>query len=214
MGLFKSIKNPLKSVGDLVGGVLNSLTGVSDTAKQSYSDSVKLMNLENANNIALWNMQNAYDTPSAQIARMKDAGIDVNPMTYAVGNGSMSTTASNVATASPHMPSYSSAGNPISNLMNVLLGLGQYERQKQENRILKKDADTYATTGIRPGSDMFSQLARIFTNSPAVDAVSKWIKKKLSDESDEPKGKSWVSPTLSKDILNSGNKKSKNYFNY
>lgn len=164
MGLFKSIKNPLKSVGDLVGGVLNSLTGVSDTAKQSYSDSVKLMNLENANNIALWNMQNAYDTPSAQIARMKDAGIDVNPMTYAVGNGSMSTTASNVATASPHMPSYSSAGNPISNLVQLITGLEQADairagtkqteqqtkKTEEETNILKRRSKIISETGIDP----------------------------------------------------------------
>ena len=87
------------------GGTLNDLTGSTDMLKKEY-----------ANNVALWNMQNEYNTPAAQIARMKAAGIDVNPLTYAVGNGNMSTTASNISA-----PSVGASGiNPIASLVSVL----------------------------------------------------------------------------------------------
>lgn len=156
MGLKSLVKSGLSGIG----GWLNDITGVSDTAKQSMKASQALMAEENANNIALWNMQNEYNTPAAQIARMKDAGIDVNPMIYAVGNGNMSTTASSVSTASPHMPNYSTAGNPITTLVSVLNGLSDVETKNLNNRILRKDVQVYEDTGIRPSSDGWSQLAR------------------------------------------------------
>lgn len=170
MGLFSKVLKPITNlVSDVVGGTVNAATGVSHTAKQSYNQSLALMDKENANNIKLWNMQNEYNTPSAQIARMKEAGVDVNPMTYAVGNGNMSSTASSISSANPHMPSYSGAGNPISALMNVLNGVEEYKSRKLNNRILANDVKTYEDTGIRPSSDGLSQLARVFsTHFPQV----------------------------------------------
>ena len=64
-------------------------------------------------------MQNEYNTPAAQIARMREAGIDVNPMTYAVGNGSMATTAGSISPGT-----YASSGvNPISTAMSMMSGI-------------------------------------------------------------------------------------------
>lgn len=157
-----------------IGQILNGITGVTDTADESYKVSKKLMGMENANNIALWNMQNEYNTPAAQMARMKEAGIDVNPMVYAVGNGNMSSTASSVSTASPHMPNYSSAGNPVSALFSVLNGLEDYENKKLNNRILRKDVKVYEETGLRPSSDGISQFARVLdTHFPGVITAAK-----------------------------------------
>lgn len=175
MGLFSKVLKPITNlVSDVVGGTMNAATGVSHTAKQSYNQSLALMDKEYANNIKLWNMQNEYNTPSAQIARMKEAGVDVNPMTYAVGNGNMSTTAGSISSATPHMPSYSAAGNPISALMSVLNGVEDYKSRSLNNRILKKDVETYENTGIRPGSDGLSQLARVFsTHFPQIVSALK-----------------------------------------
>lgn len=139
-----------------VGSLLNGITGVTDTANESYKASKRLMNMENANNIALWNMQNEYNTPAAQIARMKEAGIDVNPMTYAVGNGNMSTTASSVSTATPHMPVYSGAGNPITTLMGVLHGIKDLEYKQ-------KQIDNYEHDHASPFKDISDVLRKIFT---------------------------------------------------
>lgn len=91
-----------------VGSMMNNLSGSTDMLRQ-----------EMANNIQLWNMQNQYNTPSAQVARMAAAGINVNPMTYAVGNGNMTTTATNISA-----PSVGASGiNPIASLMGVISGL-------------------------------------------------------------------------------------------
>lgn len=199
MGFGKAFKSIVKPVGSL----LNAVTGVTDTADESYKASKKLMGMENANNIALWNMQNEYNTPTAQIARIKEAGIDVNPMTYAVGNGNMSTTASSVSTVTPHMPVYSGAANPITTLMGVLNGIEDFKARRLNNRILAKDVQTYEDTGIKPGSDTLSQLARMLVNSPAMKTLAGWIDRKFSKKStSRGNTDSWISPSLSTDILN------------
>lgn len=147
---------------NLVGRGLNALTG-----------STAMLDSEYSNNVALWNMQNEYNTPSAQIARMKAAGIDVNPMTYAVGNGSMSTTASNVSA-----PSVGASGvNPIATLMSVLSGIKSIEAQGLQNQMLAKDLDFYEKNGYRPGtSDWMTILPalieRFIKSNPGVPGSS------------------------------------------
>lgn len=107
-----------------VGKILNDITGVTETADRSYQDQVNL-----------WNMQNQYNTPAAQIARMKEAGIDVNPMTYAVGNGNMSTTASSISS-----PSYSGSGvNPIAQVMAVMNGMADVRNKGLEGQIMDQN---------------------------------------------------------------------------
>lgn len=78
-----SLKKALGSVGGAVAGAFlggpggaavgssigSSLFG--DSAKDSYKYQLK-------NNIALWNMNNAYNTPKAQMERFKEAGLNPN----------------------------------------------------------------------------------------------------------------------------------------
>lgn len=114
----------LSSIGNFIGGLLNNVTGVTDIANRSYQDQVKL-----------WNMQNQYNTPAAQLARMKEAGIDVNPMTYAVGNGNMSTTAGSISS-----PSYSGSGvNPIAQAMAVMNGIADVRNKGLEAQIMDQN---------------------------------------------------------------------------
>ena len=102
-----------------VGSFLNNIAGSTDMYNREYEG-----------NVALWNMQNEYNTPAAQIARMKAAGIDVNPLTYAVGNGSMSTTGGNISA-----PSVGASGiNPVSTLLSVLSGIESVKGQKIINQ--------------------------------------------------------------------------------
>lgn len=57
----------------------------------SYKKQKKLMNQAYQNDINMWNMQNAYNTPQAQMARLREAGL--NPH-LAYGNGSVANTSS------------------------------------------------------------------------------------------------------------------------
>ena len=137
-----------------IGGTLNDLLGTSDANKTAYSQ-----------NVALWNMQNQYNTPAAQIARMKEAGIDVNPMTYAVGNGNMSSVAS-----TPSPASMSGSGvNPIGMAMSVMSGIKDLEfkdkeidRKAKEVQLLQKDIENYEHNHSSPYKDLADVVKYVF----------------------------------------------------
>lgn len=149
MGLVKSLKNLGSNIGEslgfkghdqignTVGQWMNNITGSSDMYNREYEG-----------NVALWNMQNEYNTPAAQIARMKAAGINVNPLTYAVGNGNMSTSAGSIST-----PSVGASGiNPIASLVSVMSGIQGVRAQRLQNELVKKDLEFYDRMGYRPGT--------------------------------------------------------------
>lgn len=118
---------------NMIGGSFNNLLGTSDAAAQSYRYSQLGADADMQRSLYLWNLQNEYNSPKAQIARMAEAGIDVNPMTYAVGNGSMSTTASNISAPSTGGASMASSGvNPITALFGVLQGIQSYKASVAE----------------------------------------------------------------------------------
>lgn len=139
--VFGAVSDPLTTAGNRLldggagkfGGTLNDVMGTSDAARQSYQYNQQAADADMARSISLWNMQNSYNTPAAQIARMAQAGIDVNPMTYAVGNGNMSTTASNISAPGTGSVSMGSHGiNPLSALMTVLSGLQGIKHSQAE----------------------------------------------------------------------------------
>lgn len=128
-----------------VGGWLNDVTGITDTANKSYKQ-----------NVDLWRMQNEYNSPLAQIARMKQAGIDVNPMTYAVGNGNMSNTASSVGS-----PSYSGSGiNPLSTIMGIVDGVKNLSFKDAEIENLKASATQTITMMPQRIANMIAERDR------------------------------------------------------
>lgn len=146
-----------------VGGLLNDMTGVTDSADRAYSQ-----------NVALWNMQNQYNTPAAQIARMREAGIDVNPMTYAVGNGNMSTVASSPSPASVGV----SGVNPISAVMSVVSGIQDLKRRDLENQLLEKDIEHYVPNHSSPWKEFVRILdpkvwKEVFSNKKTLENAKK-----------------------------------------
>lgn len=94
-----------KSLGGVVGAIGGALLGGPDGAATGYTlgnslfsgssnDAKKNYQYQLQNNIALWNMQNAYNTPKEQMARFKEAGLNPN-LIYGQTN-----TASPISTAS------------------------------------------------------------------------------------------------------------------
>ena len=126
---------------ETVGGWFNDLSGASD----AYENSMKS-----------WNLQNEYNSPAAQIERFKSAGIDVNPLVYAVGNGSMS---SGNATGAP---SKSGSGvNPLTTVMEMMSGISNMKTQaKQREAVDVQNKQTEATT-----ENTFANTARIQAES-------------------------------------------------
>lgn len=81
-------------VGGPVGSVVGNVLGAQNEAKANYKWQ---LGQETANNIALWNMQNAYNTPKAQMERFKEAGLNPN-LIYGQTN-----TATPISTASANL---------------------------------------------------------------------------------------------------------------
>lgn len=133
----------LGSAGGVVGNLLNEVTGANASMDKSLANNMAVLQREFENNVNLWNMENEYNTPSAQMARMKQAGIDINPMTYAVGNGNMSTTAGHISAPSASAGGGSASGNPISMLFSVLSGIKGLESAELDNQIKKKAVANY-----------------------------------------------------------------------
>lgn len=70
--------------------VLGNLFGIGGQAKQ-YSQQKKLIDYQFNKNVDMWNKQNEYNSPSAQVQRLKDAGL--NPA-LVYGDGAVGNTAS------------------------------------------------------------------------------------------------------------------------
>lgn len=123
MSFFKKVFNSPTKVLDPVGDLINGLTGVNAQTDKTYKQQMASMNAQNAYNTYMWNLANQYNTPSAQLARMADAGIEINPTSYALGTGNLSNTASVVSSENGFAGSGSPAGNPISMAMGVAQGV-------------------------------------------------------------------------------------------
>lgn len=108
-----------------VGGILNDFTGITSQQNQTYKQQVQAMNAQNAYNTAMWNAQNEYNSPVAQLARMREAGIDINPTSYALGTGNLSNTATFVGSENGFSGSGSPAGNPITMALGVANGISE-----------------------------------------------------------------------------------------
>jgi ribosomal protein L25 (general stress protein Ctc) len=78
---------------NLAGGLVNALN-TNRQNKKSREFSERMYNLQKQDNIAFWNMQNEYNSPQAQMARFRQAGL--NPL-LVYGQGS-SGNAGSVAT--------------------------------------------------------------------------------------------------------------------
>jgi len=100
-----------------------------------------------------WNRQNDYNSPAAQMARLKAGNLNPN-LVYGSGNATPSASSvrqSEVATWNPHAPDYSAIGGAVSNgistYYDVRLKTAQLDNMKaQNNAIVQKAALDTATT--------------------------------------------------------------------
>lgn len=152
----KSIKKVVNPVSNLVGDTINGLTGVNSQMDKSYQQQTEAMNAQNAYNTQMWNLQNQYNSPVAQLARMAEAGIDINPISYALGTGNLSNTAALVGSAGGFAGNGSPAGNPISMLMGMASGIQGVKESKArvENMDVQHDNIVQQTNATKLENDI------------------------------------------------------------
>ncbi len=126
-------------LSDTFSGVVNAVTGNYFNKKQQKK--------QNEYNTWLWGQQNAYNTPAAQMERLKEAGL--NPM-LVYGNGSV---VGNTA-SSAH------ASGPVA-MSGIDLGLG-----KTADRALKKQQNEFAAKRLNQDLQLGqAQIDQVRTNT-------------------------------------------------
>lgn len=74
----------IAALSPMIGGALSGLGGAG-AQRQANRANQRMAQTEFDNNLRMWNMQNAYNTPAAQMQRFKDAGLNPN-LIYGQGN--------------------------------------------------------------------------------------------------------------------------------
>lgn len=130
--------------GLLLGGLSaigNAITGGSSARKQ-YQYQSKLMDKQNNFALSMYNMDNRYNSPVMQRARLEQAGLNPNLM---YGNGGIQNTSGGApASASGQAPQvdYGHPSEGISNALQYFLVNAQADKMNEEARLAAERAQT------------------------------------------------------------------------
>lgn len=141
-------------IGDIGGAITAPLTaGVNAlsthfTNKSNRKYNTWMFRQQEESNLRNWNMQNDYNSPSAQMARLKAAGLNPN-MVY--GNGGAVTTAQPIQKASPgnyqgEAPQINP--NAITAFFDIMRTVQQTDNLKAQKDLLEKQADMLETNRL------------------------------------------------------------------
>ena len=170
-----------------VGGLLSSIVGgyASYKAQQSANAAnMRLAQAQNQWNIEQWNRNNEYNLPSAQVQRLKDAGLNVGLM-YANGADVGNSTAPAQGASVPEMkPTFGSQDvSPIVNSFFQVFNAGLASRHQSnedlrtlgEIRRLNLDNDFLDKT-------LKDRVKSIVMNNEQMDEATKLIKEQVASE--------------------------------
>lgn len=147
----------------LLGNAVNAFS-----QNQANKQSMKIARYQNAWNLEQWNRENAYNLPTAQMARLKAAGLNPN-LVYGSG-GATTTAASSPRAASANYQAVDfglDAG--VNDAVNTYMSYANYLMQQQhvnaQNELLKAQADavkanTLKTIEQTSGFKLSNTLAR------------------------------------------------------
>lgn len=121
----------------------NAITGGASARKQ-YQYQSKLMDKQNNFALSMYNMDNRYNTPVMQRARLEEAGLNPNLM---YGSGGIQNTSSGApGSASGQAPQvdYGKPSDAISNVMQYALVNAQTDKMNEETRLAAERAESEA----------------------------------------------------------------------
>lgn len=141
----------------VAGGFLNALSGTVNTGLQLRHNK-KLYEQQYRDNIDFWRMQNAYNTPQAQMQRFQDAGL--NPaLIYGqgnAGNASQITTPDQnpVEFRDPRVgDAFAAAGSSLADFFDFEIKQAQVDNLRAQNTVIQQDA-------LLRGAQIMSTLTR------------------------------------------------------
>lgn len=125
----------------LLGGLINA--GSTSSANQSQlSYSKEMYEKQRADALADWNMQNAYNSPSAQMARFKEAGLNPN-LIYGQMSNSPVVRSSSPQSYNPTPPQIDlggAANMALTQYYDTKLKSAQIDNLKEQNLLMKQDS--------------------------------------------------------------------------
>lgn len=152
----------------LISSAFGSIFG-NNSAKKQYEYQRKLNQEAFQHDIDMWNRQNAYNTPSAQMERLQAAGLNPN-LVY--GNGGASNTASGAPTYNAgHAPDVASARQAASSMaaQGFQTGLNMQLQQAQIHNI---EADTL----LKGSQEQYTSTQK------EISMIDKYIKENTSND--------------------------------
>ena len=122
-----------------IGAIGNLFTGGAAARKQ-YQYQSKLMDKQNQQQIDFWNMNNKYNTPLAQRARLEQAGYNPDLMVGGSGNMFQSQMPSAASPGSAPNVDYGSFSDNLRFAMQAQVMDAQVSKIEQENKLLAEQA--------------------------------------------------------------------------
>lgn len=148
------------AVANLGGSIFSARKNRKFQAQENQNQrdwAMDMFNRQNQRDMDFWKMQNSYNDPSAQMQRIKDAGLNPN-LIY--GNGA-DAQAGPIATHSAPQPNTKALSSPEGEIIGKALSGGLFDyldvRQKQAN-IARTDAETRATDANTSNREFLNRL--------------------------------------------------------
>jgi len=167
---------PLVAAAPIVGGLLNSASSLW-TNHQSQKFSEKMYDRTRSDNLQFWDMQNEYNSPEAQMARFKSAGLNPN-LIYGQGN---SGNAGSIPTPEVKAVDFKDprVGDATPDPLSILLAhadlkikAAQADNLKVQNDVIREDAMLRRFQAKRAGFDLaFEEELRPFSADARREAV-------------------------------------------
>jgi len=126
----------------LLGNALNYFATQAINKKQQKWNE-KMYQVQRQDSLADWNMQNAYNTPQAQMARFKEAGLNPHLIYGQGSDGSAATVrSSSVESWRPQTPSFdlSQVGSSLSTMYDLQMKSTQMDMLKTQMKVATQDA--------------------------------------------------------------------------
>lgn len=123
----------------ILGGAIVSGAGSLFSSLLGNSGNRKAQERANKMNIKFWEMQNAYNHPVEQMARLKQAGLNPN-LIYGGSTGSASGMADKIAPAKAEPYSFNNPLNEISAFVNLRRQKLVNDNLEEQNKVIIQDA--------------------------------------------------------------------------
>lgn len=142
-----------------IGAIGNLFTGGASARKQ-YQYQSKLMDKQNQQQIDFWNMNNKYNTPLAQRARLEQAGYNPDLMVSGSGNMVQSQMPTAASPGSAPNVDYGSFSDNLRFAMQAQVMDAQVSKIEHENQLLAEQALTQASLRDLQSGQAADALAR------------------------------------------------------